>query len=166
MIPKAPELGDKTPEEWIKHFLSWSDVLRFEFVRLKTRWESVQGSDQNGKHPGKNLTAGTSAFIGFAAPREMNVIKEAVIRFIPTVTGTINYTINVSHGTKGADEAAITSTVSVTGATATDDQISEADITALLSDVQRDNQVGIEFDLDALTTTTSIDVLGLYFKFI
>jgi hypothetical protein len=166
MISKAPELGDKLPEEWIREFLAWTQMLIFEFKRVKTSWHPAQGSDQHGTHPGKNLTAGTSAFIGMALPREINTVKQALLRVIPTGTGTIDYTANVSRGNNGEDESDGTSTLSETGVSVTDDQITEIDITSLFSSVKKDDQIGIELDLDAVSTTTDIYVLGLYFKFI
>lgn len=166
MISKPPQLDSKEPKEWIQSFLGYFETVRFEFRRLKTNWYVVQGSDQEGRHPGSNVTAGNSAFIGLVFPKETQIVKEVVLRFIPTVTGTIDYTVTLSNAASGEDEADDTATLTADTVAVTDDQISEIDITTLFADVIKDDQVGVEFVLDAVASTTDVYILGIYFKYI
>ncbi len=164
MTSKPPQLAGKKPENWIRQFLSYFEEVRFEFMRVRGFWFPVQSSEQHGDHPGHQLTAAESAFISVLVPRGTNEIKEAVIRIIPTTTGTIDWTANASYGGSGADEAAGTATKTADGLAVTDDQITEIDVTSLFAGAAGDDQVGVEFVLDAATTTTDVYVLGLYLK--
>jgi len=166
VISKLPELGKKTPEEWINEFRAYFENVRFEFMKVKTFWVPVQSNDQENSHPVETVTVGNSAYIGFAFSREINQVKEVVCRFIPTTTGTIDYTFNFSNASVGEVEDANTASLTADGLAVTDDVISEIDITSLFDDVVKDDQVGVKFTLDAVATTTSIKILGLYFKYI
>ena len=165
MISKPPSLGSQSPEEWIKEFLGYFETLRFEFMRAKALWFPAQSNDVHGNHPGEQLTAGTSAYISFIVPREIGEVKEAVIRFIPTTSGTIDWTATISYAAKNEDEAAATATKTADGLAVTDDRMTEIDITSVFAAIEADDQVGVKITLDAVATTTNIYVLGLYFKY-
>ncbi len=165
MISKAPALGKKKPETWIREFLGWVEGgLRFEFLRVGGIWFPVQGTEQHGGHPCDNIAAASSAYIGVVVPRETQEIREAVIRIIPTVTGTIDWTATATYGGKDEDESAETATMTADTLAVTDDAITEIDVTDLFADAESDDQVGIQFTLDAAATTTDVNVLGLYLK--
>lgn len=166
MISKPPSSYGKKPEEWIQEFLRFFNEVAAEFAKVKTVWYPVQGSDQEGNHPGKEITAGNSAYFGFVFGRDVNQIKEVVCRFIPTTTGTIDYSFALSRGAVGADEAAGSAALTADGLSVTDDLIAEIDVTTLFSDAVKNDQVGVKMTLDAVATTTNIKVLGLYFKYI
>lgn len=165
MISKPPELGLKSAEEWVREFLGYFERVRFEFQRVQTIWFPVQGSNVHGDHPAKQLTVGNSAFISLIIPREINQVKEVVVRLIPSTTGTIDWTANCSYGGKNEDESAYTETATANGLAVTDDRVTEIDVTSLFVAVRADDQVGVEFVLDAVTTTTDVYILGLYFKY-
>lgn len=165
MINKPPALSTKKPEQWISEYLVYFESLRNELSRVKGQWFPAQSNDIHGKHPGEQVTAGNSAFISVVIPLETNEIREVVLRFIPTTTGTIDYTISATYGGLNEDESANTATLTADGLAVTDDQIMEIDVTSLFSAVEGDNQVGVEFVLDAVSTTANVFVLGLYFKF-
>ena len=120
----------------------------------------------HGKHVTNQLQVGETCYIEFIVPHSINEFKEVTIRFLGTVTGTFNYTVNLSYGPVGGDENASTKTITVNGATATDDQIREIDITSLFSDQDAGDQIGVELIANAFTTTTDIHVLDLYVKYI
>lgn len=124
----------------------------------------------HGKHVTMQLQATKTAYFEFIVPHSIEQVKEVTIRFIPSGTGTIKYTINMSYGGAGDDENANTQSLVVTSpVSVTDDQISEINLTHptnLWADIEAGDQVGIEVILDAATTTTDIHVLSLYFKYI
>lgn len=165
MISRPPELGDKKSEQWIKEFLGYFEKIRFEFQKVNSIWWPVQGTSVHGKHPAKQITAGNSAFISAVIPRQVNKIKEAVLRLIPSVTGTIDWTANIAYGDANEDENLNTATMTADGLAVTDDRITEIEITDLFNNIDRNDQAGIEFVLDAVNTTTDVYVLGVYFKY-
>ena len=123
-------------------------------------------SGQHGKHTIKNITATNKAYFEFAVPQDVNKIQEATVRFIPTVTGTMDWTFNVSEGSVGEDENQNTATVTADGKVCTDDQVQDVDVTSAFTNVDRGDQVGCEFVLDAVTTTTDLNILGLLINYI
>lgn len=169
MISKPPQISEKEPKDWIREFLAWCEELRFEFMQVKGIWFPALynglGSEVHGDHPGHLLTVGNSAFISVVIPREVNEIKETMIRLIPTTTGTIDWTANASYGGAGEDESAGTATTTADGRAVTDDRITEINVTTMFNAVDANDQVGVEFVLDAVATTTEVYVLGLYFKY-
>lgn len=152
----------------------WAQQAQSEFNRYIQVLEapvSKSGIISNyvhGKHPSKQLTAGNSAYFGFIVPHSLVEFREAGIRIIPTTNGTISYTINLSYGGVGEDENAKTKTASVSGRAVIDDQITELDlpIVTFFTDQKTGDQVGCELVLDSATTTTDIQVLSLYIKYI
>lgn len=122
----------------------------------------------HGRHSAIEVQVGETAYMETVIPRGLNSFKEAGIRIIPTTTGTINYTVNFSYGSVGADENVSTKTASVTLKAVTDDQVMELDlpISTFFTDLDRDDQLGIEFVLDAVVTTVNVYVLGFYLKYI
>lgn len=165
MIDNAPQIGNKKPEDWIKEFLGYMTKLRFEFIRVWSIWFPVQGSDLHGKHPGKNVTAGNSAYVSLMIPRGTDEIKQVLVRLIPTVTGTIDWTANLTRGASGADESSGSATKTADGLAVTDDRVTEIDVTTMFSNVVAEDQIGFQFVLDSATTTTDTYILGLVFKY-
>lgn len=169
MISSPPKIGDKESKDWIREFLGYFEKVRFEFMRVEGIWFPALynglGTNVHGDHPGKLIIATESAFISVVVPRGTNEIKEAVIRLIPTTTGTIDWTANASYGGKNEDESAGTATKTADALSVTDDRVTEIDVTSLFDAVDADDQVGIEFVLDAVATTANVYVLGLYLKF-
>ena len=165
MISKPPQLADKEPKDWIREFLGYFESVRFEFMTVKGLWFHPQSNDVHGKHPSEQVTAGNTAYIGMVIPREVNEIKEVVLRLIPTTTGTIDYTVNSTFGGNNEDESSGTATLTADGLAVTDDRITEIDITSMFASVEADDQVGVEFVLDAVATTSNVYILGVYFKY-
>lgn len=168
MISKPPGLGTKKPEDWIREFLAYFEDVRFEFARVGGLWFPAMynglGAEVHGTHPGKLLVAGESGYISAFVPRETQEIRQAVIRLIPTTTGTIDWTADASFGGAVEDESAVTATKTADGKAVTDDQITEIDVTTLFASAQTDQQAGIKFTVDVLTTTANVYLLGLYLK--
>lgn len=119
----------------------------------------------NGKHAARNLIALDTAYFEFIVPHAISQFKEVTVRFIPNVTGSFNYTVNLAYGSVGEAANARTKTVTAS-ASVTNLKVSEIDITSLFTDQKRSDQVGCEFVLNSLTTTTSLDLLSLYIKYI
>jgi len=169
MINKPPQLGNKDSKNWIQEFLVYFESVRFEFLKVKGLWFPALynglGTEVHGTHPGHVTVSGDSAYVSVLIPREVNEIKEVVVRLIPTTTGTIDWTVNLSYGGKNEDESAATSTKTADGLAVTDDRITEIDITTAFSAVDANDQVGVQFVLDAVATTTNVYVLGIYFKY-
>lgn len=158
---RPPKTKDPNLDTWLQdfayNFYNWIKVIDV----------SVVGNiNTHGKYPTKQLAALGTGYFSFFVPTDIQAVKEVVIRFIPTTSGTMNYTANTTYAAVGEDEALNSSTLSETNVAVVDDQISEIDVTALFSDVDAQDQVGVELVIDSLTTTTSIEVLGLYFKYI
>lgn len=123
----------------------------------------------HGKHVTMQLQATETAYFEFIVPHSIEQVKEVTIRFIPSGTGAIGYTVNLSYGGVGDDENARTQTVTVASLSVTDDQITEINLshpTNLWTDIEAGDQVGVELILDSATTTTDIHVLSFYFKYI
>ncbi len=163
--PKPPD----SPE-----FYGWLDALKYRventiqsFMVYPSRLGTGSAS-LHGQHSAWLLNNTTeTGYFEFVIPYTTNEIKEVGIRVIGTTTGTIAYTIDLSYGPVGGDENASTQTTgAVTGYSVTDDRIQEINITSLFTDQNRGDQVGVEFTLDGLTTTTEIYLLGLFFKYI
>lgn len=152
---------------------AWSDEVKFSVndkiitLDIPVSKSGLIVNHVKGKHPAKNLTTvapDNKAYFGFVVPYSLRAFKEVTIRFIANTTGTINYTVNVAWGSVGAAYNANSATASATGVSVTDALISEINITSLFADQKLNDQVGVEFVLDSLTTTTSLDVLSLYIK--
>ncbi len=168
MIGSPKGIGDKDPKDWIREFLGYFEGVRFEFMRVRGLWFPAlyngPGDSIEGRHPGKLLLATESGYISCIVPRGTSEIKQAVIRIIPTTTGTIDWTLNASFAAAGEDEANTTGTATANGLSVTDDQITEIDVTSAFSSATQDDQVGVQFTVDALSTTTNVHLLGLYLK--
>lgn len=164
MISKPPQTNSKDLDSWFSELLfEIGNRLRSDFFPVSPL--GTGAAALHGKHSTRNLTAGTqTAYMEMVVPWTLREFKEVGIRIIPTTTGSIDYTVNLSYGGVGEDENNLTKTVSVTGKAVTDDQVMELDITPLFTDQDHGDQVGVEFVLDGLTTTTSIHVLGLFLK--
>jgi hypothetical protein len=165
MISKPPSNQNKTPDVWIQDFLRYFEDVRFEFMKVNGDWFPAQSNDIHGRHPGEQVLAGNVAFIGMVIPRGISEIKEVVARIIPTTSGTIDYTFTANFGGKNEDESTGTSTITADGLAVVDDRVTEIDITALFSTAKVDDQFGIEFSLDAVSTTANVFLLGINFKY-
>ena len=130
----------------------------------------IIGNYTHGRHPAKLMVVGDSGYFGFVVPHALAEFKQVTIRLIANTTGTINYTVNLSYGGVGQNHAILTKTLAVVGRALTDNLISELDITSLFTgtngDQNLDDQVGVEFVVNALAVTVSVDVLTLYIKYI
>lgn len=165
MIGKPPRNDDVSLSVWMREVaLNFNNYI--QTIDIPVSKSGIIGNYAKGKHPAKNMVALDKAYFGFIVPRKLAEFKECTIRFIPNTTGSINYTVNLSYGGVGDSHNLNSKTVSVTGEVVTDAEITEIDITDLFTDQDPDDQIGCEFVLDALTTTTSIDILNLYIKYI
>jgi len=100
-------------------------------------------------------------FFEFEMPRKTANLTKAVIKFIPTGTGTMDYTVETSGGQCGEDEAVNTDSITADGLAVTDDEIECLDILNALTPYTVGDSVGVKLTVDALSTTTAINVLGL-----
>lgn len=168
MISKPPLTDDTNLNIWMQEvYFNFNNTVVSRFFPVSPL--GTGAAALHGKHSTRNLTAGTqTAYMEAIIPHGIRAFKEAGIRIIPTTSGSINYTVNFSYGAVEADENALTKTASVNGLSVTDDQIAEVDlpISTFFTDLEGGDQLGVEFVLDALTTTTSVHVLGLYIKYI
>ena len=165
MTSKAPKTGNTELDVWLQDIRYKTDNT-VKGIFFPVSKSGIIGNYVHGKHPTKLLVAADSAYFGFVVPHEISAVKEVTIRFIPTTSGSLNYTVNTSYGGIGEDENQNSGTLSVTNKSVTDDQLMEIDITSLFGLIDADDQVGVEFYIDSLTTTTNLQILGLYFKYI
>lgn len=121
-----------------------------------------------GKHSARELDSGEKAYFELVIPNAIKEFKEAGIRVIPTTSGTFNYTVNFEYGGIGDAYNLSTKTASVTGEAATDGNIQEIDlpISTFFTDLDADDQLAVELVVDAFSTTTKLNVLNLYIKYI
>jgi hypothetical protein len=101
----------------------------------------------------------------FVMPWDYNTLVSAELVVMTGVTGTFDWTLNTQFATNG--EAYNTHTDSATEDTrvATDTQMDYIDVSAAFTGVAALDWVGWSFVLDALDTTTSVNVVGLKFRY-
>lgn len=152
----------------------WAQETREEFnnyiqvLDIPVSKSGIIANYVKGKHAARYVTAtapDNKAYFEFIVPYSLSAFKEVTIRFIPTTSGSFNYTVNLAYGAVGTNHATSTKTVTASKSV-TDALITEIDITSLFTDQQTSDQVGCEFVINTLTTTTVIDVLSLYIKYI
>lgn len=168
MISRPPKTDDTSLNVWTREVQSEFNNY-IQTLQVPVSKSGIIGNYAHGKHPTKPLTSGESAYFGFTVPHSLREFKEVTIRYIPTTTGTMSYTVNVSYGGVGEDENQNTATLSAVGVSVTDDQIMEINLstpTDLFAAVDIDDEVGIELKIDSFTTTTDIQVMRLYVKYI
>lgn len=166
-ISKLTSTDDLSVRAWAQDVQrECNNYVHSYFVPVSTLGTGT--SELHGKHSGKTLTAGQTAYMETVIPHSLIAFKEAGIRIIPSGTGTIDYTVNFSYGAVEDDENESTKTLAVTGTSVTDDQVAELDLplSTFFTDLTQGDQLGIEIVLDALTTTTDIRILGFYLKYI
>lgn len=103
------------------------------------------------------------AYFSWTVPTGYSSLTSADLVVIPTTTGTFDWTINTSWAADGEDEALATDTATADGTTSTDDQMTAVDISAAFTGIAAGDYIGIKLTLDALTTTTQINVVGIKF---
>lgn len=160
LISRAPKTKDSALDVWNY------DLQTALNNELKSLFVPAIYTGTHGYHPARQMTALASTNFGFSIPLNTREVKEVVIRFIPTTTGTISYTATMAYAGEGEDEALATSTKTETLIAIIDDRIEEVDITSMFSAVEKVDQIGIQFVVDALVTTTNIQLLGLVLKYI
>lgn len=133
----------------------------------KVHWIQCQPSatTNHGTHRILALTAGQSCYFEFQVPDDYRDINKAYVFFIPTTTGTFDWTVSTTCGAVGEDEALNSDSATADGATATDDQIGSVDCTDAFSNIEAGDIVGVKFAVDVLTTTTAINVMLFTFGY-
>lgn len=134
-----------------------------DFVRPSTT--GVLAESVHGKHIVKLLVGTDSAYFEWQVPSHFYALTTAKVLSVPTTTGTFDWTANTTFGAAGDDEAANSDTTTANGAVSTDDELTSTDISAAFTGIVANQIVGVEFVLDALDTTTEINVIGLELKF-
>lgn len=116
----------------------------------------------HGTHAVCGCVAGESCyFYEFEMPRQAVNLTKAVLKYIPTGTGTWDYTVNTSGGQCDEDESANVDSITADGIAVTDDQIECLDITGALTPYTVGDSVGVQVTVDAMDTTTAILFLGI-----
>lgn len=115
----------------------------------------------HGKHVIRPVGSGEYAYIEITMPVKVDSLEEAVLMYIPTGTGTWDYTISTAGGYCGEDESTHTDSITADGLAVTDDEIECLDISAALTPYAVGDVVGVEVLCDALDTTTAINVIGV-----
>lgn len=165
MINKPPITSNQNLDTYLREVWDFANNS-IKIIDIPVSKSGIIGNYVKGLHPAKLMVAGDSCYFGFTIPYDVQEIKEVTIRFVPTTTGTMNWTATINNAAVGAAYNANTATKSVTLATTTNNLIVEADITSLFPAVAKNDVVGCQFTVDAFATTTAIDVISLYFKYI
>lgn len=165
MIASSPKVKDKSVSTYLRQVRSVFNNY-IQTLEVPVSKSGIATNYAHGYHPTRQLTVGNSVYFGFIIPYSCAEIKEVTIRFIPTTTGTINYSVGIFYGGIGDDESLNTSSLSASAVAVTDDQNSEIEITSLFDSVDADDQVGVQLSLTGATTTTDIQVMSLYVKYI
>jgi hypothetical protein len=159
-IPRAPRTGNTATDNWNdKIYENLMGSVKSIFI------PAADAATAHGTHFGKELTAGTSTYIECRLPSHLLEIRAAYLKFIPATTGTFDYTVTITYGADFDDEALNTNTKTADGDLCTDDLIESLDITSAFADIDQEDQIGLKFTVDALGTTTNLNVLGLDLKF-
>ena len=167
MISKPPPSGNLELDKWLQNVrYAVNNSLKSLIVGVSPL--GTGSAALHGKHSARTLAVGQTAYFEPIIPETVSRFQEAGIRIIPTLTGTIDYTVNFSYAPIGSDQNISTKTLSVTGLAVTDDEITEIDIpvSTFFTDLDTRDQLGIEIVLDAATTTTDIRVMSLFIKYI
>jgi hypothetical protein len=165
-ISKPPQTNDIRLNAWAQEVKTKFDNY-LQTLEVPVSKNGILSNYVEGKHPCKLMSAAAdAAYFGFVVPISLKEFKEVTIRFIPVTTGTINYSVNMQYGAVGAAYNTSTKTTNVTGYSVTNNLISEIDITSLFTDQVALDQVAIEFVLNALTTTTEVNLISVLIKYI
>lgn len=163
----APELPQEMRDlkEYLSH-LAFQIDNRIKSLHVNPSGLGTGSHSLHGKHSTVQVENGETAYFELLAPHAIGEFKEVLIRFIPSGTGTYDYTVNLSYGKTGEDENGTTKTASDTGVAVTDDQIGEIDITSLFDDAEGGDQIGVEVVMDGFSTTTDLHILSLELKYV
>lgn len=115
----------------------------------------------HGNHIVRPVGSGEMAMIEITMPRKVDSLSEAVLIYIPTTTGTWDYTITSKGGYCGEDESAETDSMTADGLAVTDDELECLDISAVLTPYTVGDTVGLIVTCDALDTTSAINIIGI-----
>ena len=124
---------------------------RGENKRTKRRVEALTDTDD------PFLTC----FITGLLPRGFGLIRTVELLYIPTTTGTWDYTVDTQAAAIGEDKDIHTDSKTADGVTATDDLIHALDITSAFDLYLPGDAFGCRVTCDVLTTTTKINVIGI-----
>jgi len=156
---------------------SYSEIIRSIVDRIR-RLETIQEGNgfvpylfppqfgdnaltNHGTHVVMPLSASDIAYMEITMPVQISSLEEAILLYIPTGTGTWDYTIETSGGYCGEDESVNTDSQTADGVAITDDEIECLDITAALTPYAVGDVVGVKVTCDALDTTTVINIIGV-----
>lgn len=115
----------------------------------------------HGCHPVLPLNLNDYGWIEITMPRQIANLEEAILLYIPTLTGTWDYSIYTSGGYCGEDESEHTDNMADTGVAVTNDRIECLDITDALTPYHVGDNVGVRVQCVGLDTTTAINLLGV-----
>jgi hypothetical protein len=166
MTSRPPQTPDVDLNIWLQEVRNELDNRIQSLIVPVTIGLGTSTAVLHGLHSAMQIEAAEIAYFEFIVPHNLKQFKEVTIRFIPTTTGTIDWTVNLSYGGVGEDETVLTKTKTADGLAVTDDQVMEIDITSIFTDQDPGDQVGCQLIVDALSTTTNIYALSLYIKYI
>lgn len=115
----------------------------------------------HGKHTVIPCIATSHAYIEITMPCQVDSLEESILLYIPTGTGTWDYTISTAGGYCGEDESNHTDSITADGVVVTDDELECLDISGALTPYKAGDVVGVDVYVDALSTTTVINVIGV-----
>lgn len=117
------------------------------------------------RHAVYQLTAGQVCYMdNIIMPRNFANLEEAILIYIPTGTGTWDYTLASAGGECSEDESEHTDFITDDGESVTDDRLECLDITALFTLYKAGDIIGVKVTCDALSTTTAINIIGIRLK--
>lgn len=101
----------------------------------------------------------------FKVPHDFTALTYCKVIVIPAVTGTIDWSVFTQFAAIGEAYSTHTDTHTVNGLAMVNTIINGIDISLALTGLAADDYVGVRFDIDVLTTTTDVDVIGILFKY-
>jgi len=111
---------------------------------------------RHGKHPVMGLISnGEYCTLELVMPRSAANLQEAYLLYIPSGTGTWDYTIDVAGGHCAEDESEHTDTQTANGIAVTNDELECLNILPVLADFSVGDHVGVEVTRDAVGGSTT-----------
>jgi len=105
------------------------------------------------------------ALFSFRIPNDFTATTSVKVIIIPTGTGTFDWTAATNFGANGEDSQTHTDSATANAQATTNDQLLELDISAAFTGLLANDIVGLIFTLDALDTTSQLNIVGLDIKY-
>jgi len=123
--------------------------------------------DREGNFPIEiiDITATEYAMWAFGVPKDFSSLTAVKLLFIPTTTGTVDWTVATDFGADGELSTANSDSDTADALSVTDNTLILIDITAAFTGLAAGDFVGVKFLIDVFTDTTAMLAVGLEFSY-